>query len=401
MGYGAIFPDVEWKQYSSEWDIKTVCDTKKIRDFESWLGKFFKYWYLKPANSQKLSSQEVAKIKQYLRPNFEIAEPLRTQLSRLDDSAVKLTDDQYRYLDIVSANKQVVCFGGAGTGKTFLAAELSRRFGGNNKNVVLVCKSNWLKRYLESRIQNENVVISTIDSAKVDKRRAGIEKFDVLIVDEGQDLFNFESIDILDSLATGGIERGEWYIFHDINNQAGLFIDAKKEVLEMIENFNPAKVPLTINCRNSLEVLKKIQSTLQLDMGSTGTGQGPEVREINVTINNATEILENEINQLLKSGIAVDEITILSPLNYQKSIVSTISAKLQQKIIKLDEFSVRSFSAQGIGFAKVINFKGLENEVIIVIDLINPNSIQTVTDKVEHYVAMSRARSLLCVLWSD
>ncbi len=401
IGYGVIFPDIEWNQLGSEWDNKIICDTKRFRNFEAWLEKFFKYWVSKPSNNYRLSSQEIAKIKHYLRPNFELVESLHAQLSRLEDAVVKLTNEQYQYLDIVSANKQVLCSGGAGTGKTFLAAELSRRLGASGKSVVLVCKSNWLKRYLETRIRYENVVISTIDSAKVDKRRAGIDSYDVLIVDEGQDLFDFDCIDIFELLVDGGLEDGEWYIFHDINNQSGLFIDTKLEVLEIIKSYNPANVPLTINCRNSSAILKKIQSTLHLDMGNIGTGQGPKVHEIHVNNNDVIEILEDEINQLLQSGISADDITILSPLTYDKSSVSGLSVKLQKKIIKLDAFLVRSNSAQGIGFAEIKNFKGLENEVIIVVDLINPVLIQNITNKVLHYVAMSRARSLLCVLWSN
>lgn len=399
VGYGVIFPDIEWNQLSSEWDVKVICDTKKFRNFESWLEIFFKYWFSKPFNNHKLSLHEIAKIKQYLRPNFELVEPLHAQLSRLEDAVVKLTDEQYRYLDIVSANKQVLCSGGAGTGKTFLAAELSRRLGSSGKNVVLVCKSSWLKRYLETRIRNENVVISTIDSVKVDKRRAGIDSYDVLIVDEGQDLFDFDHIDVLEMLVDGGLHGGEWYIFHDINNQSGLFIDTKLEVLDIIKSYNPANVPLTINCRNSSQILKKIQSTLHLDMGNKGTGQGPNVHEIHVTENDSAVVLENQINQLLQSGVSADEITILSPLNYDKSSVSNLSAKLQKQIIKLDEFLVRSDSVQGVGFAEIKNFKGLENEVIIVVDLIDPSEVGNVAGKVQHYVAMSRARSLLCVLW--
>ncbi len=399
VGYGVIFPDVEWNQSSSEWDVKVICDTKKFRNFESWLERFFIYWFSRPFNNHKLSLHEIAKIKQYLRPNFELIEPLHAQLSRLEDAVVKLTDEQYRYLDIVSANKQVLCSGGAGTGKTFLAAELSRRLGNSGKKVVLVCKSNWLKRYLETRIRNESVVISTIDSAKVDKRRAGIDSYDVLIVDEGQDLFDFDHINTLEMIVNGGLQDGEWYIFHDINNQSGLFIDTKLEVLDIIKSYNPANVPLTINCRNSSQILKKIQSTLHLDMGNKGTGQGPNVHEIHVTENDSAVVLEKQINQLLQSGVSVDQITILSPLNYDKSSVSNLSVKLQKQIIKLDEFLVRSDSIQGIGFTEVKNYKGLENEVIIVIDLIDPVTIENVADKVQHYVAMSRARSLLYVLW--
>ncbi len=58
----------------------------------------------------------------------------------------------------------------------------------------------------------------------IDRKRAGIDLFDVLIVDEGQDLFEFDAISLLENSLKGGLEQGEWYIFHDVNNQAGLFI---------------------------------------------------------------------------------------------------------------------------------------------------------------------------------
>jgi hypothetical protein len=59
---------------------------------------------------------------------------------------------------------------------------------------------------------------------------------------------------------------------------------------------------------------------------------------------------------------------------------------------------VRSLPLSEISFSEIKNFKGLENEVIIVIDLVKPNEIEG-DNKVEYYVAMSRARGLLSVIW--
>ena len=143
-----------------------------FKNIERWLKCFFNYWQAKPANKAELSSKDISGLKQFLRPDFELIEPLHAVLSKLEDSAVQLTEDQYKYLDIVSANKRVLCSGGAGTGKTFLAAELARRLGGDEITVVFICKSNWLRRYLEPRIQSEYVTLSTIDSALIDKKRA-------------------------------------------------------------------------------------------------------------------------------------------------------------------------------------------------------------------------------------
>lgn len=399
IGYGVIFPDIEWTQHGSEWDLYTICDSRKFKNFESWLRIFFKYWEDKPGNKNKLSVDDIKSLKQFLRPNFELVEPLHIKLSIIEDIAVKLTEDQYKYLDIVSANSKVLCSGGAGTGKTFLAAELARRMANTDKNIVLVCKSNWLKRYLETRIQNEFVTISTIESVKVDMRRSGIDIYDVLIVDEGQDLFDFGDIEILEEIVEGGLTDGEWYIFHDINNQSGLFVDTKKEILELLESYNPAKIPLVTNCRNSEPILKKVQDSLCLDMGSKGTGMGPEVHELFDAENNGN-ILKNEIESMLKGGVSSSSITILSPLSYEKSSVSLLPDKIKNNIIKLDDFSVRNFPIPQISFSEIKNFKGLENEVIIVIDLINPDKIID-NNKVEHYVAMSRARALLSVIWSN
>ena len=72
--------------------------------------------------------------------------------------------------------------------------------------------------------------------------------------------------------------------------------------------------------------------------------------------------------------------------------------KMKKNIAKIDDYSVRSFPIPEISFSEIKNFKGLENEVIIVIDLAKPDNLKE-NEKVEHYVAMSRARALLSVIW--
>ncbi len=399
IGFGVVFTDVEWNEQGSEWDLRTICDVNKIRNFEGWLRSFFQYWHAKEGNRKPLTKEDIVVLKRYLRPDFELVEPLHVKLSHVEELAVKLTEDQYMYLDIVAANSKVLCSGGAGTGKTFLAAELARRMSSENKNIVLVCKSNWLRRYLETRIQNEFITISTINSVKVDMRRSGIDIYDILIVDEGQDLFDLDDIEVLDSIVQGGLENGEWYIFHDINNQAGLFVDTKLEILELLESYAPAKIPLVTNCRNTKQILKKVQDTLHLDMGNKGTGTGPQVHEL-FDIESNGKMLYDELTNMLKSGVSPGSITILSPLSYETSSVSFLPDKIKKNIVKLDDYSVRSFPLSEISFSEIKNFKGLENEIIVVVDLVKPNDIKD-NNKVEHYVAMSRARALLSLIWKD
>jgi hypothetical protein len=400
IGFGVITPDVEWIEKGSEWNLCMICDSKKVRNFETWLKKFFNYWQNKPGNNKKLSVANIKALEQFLRPNFELIEPLYSKLSKLEKTAVELTEDQYKYLDIVSANKKVLCSGGAGTGKTFLAAELARRLASKNKIITLICKSRWLKRYLETIIVNEFVTISTIDSSKIDMRRSGIDEYDILIVDEGQDLFNIDDIDILDSILKGGLRDGEWYIFHDVNNQSGFFSEAKIEILEILESYTPAKIPLITNCRNSAPILKKVQETLNLDMGNKGTGKGPKVIEIINNNENDSVVLQNEISEMLNNGVSPGSITILSPFRYEESSINNLPKRMKQNIIALDDFSIRSFPLSQISFSEIKNFKGLENEVIVVIDLDNPKTIKDNFNKTNHYVAMSRPKALLCIIWN-
>ena len=130
-------------------------------------------------------------------------------------------------------------------------------------------------------------------------------------------------------------------------------------------------------------------------MGNKGTGIGPKVHEL-IEENNDGSVLKSEIDNMLKSGVSPGSITILSPLSYEESSVSLLPEKIKKNIVKLDDYSVRTFPIPEISFSEIKNFKGLENEVIIVIDLIKPDITE---NKVEHYVAMSRARGLLSVIW--
>ncbi|HEC04793.1 MAG TPA: nuclease, partial [Thiothrix sp.] len=63
-------------------------------------------------------------------------------------------------------------------------------------------------------------------------------------------------------------------------------------------------------------------------------------------------------------------------------------------------YSIRNFPISNISFSEIKNFKGLENEVILLIDFPKQENATPMESKVLHYVAMTRARSLLCVFWS-
>ena len=402
IGYGVITPDQEWNTSGAEWDPHTIADAQNFKDIGSWLLTLFRYWKNKDKKKRPQPEKDALRdLNRYLRPNFETVVPLYVQTSGVEERIAKLTEDQMVMVDVVNANKRVLCSGGAGTGKTFLAMELARRWTSRGMNVLLACHSIWLKNYLEARFLIPNLTVSLVAGAKTACHRAGLDSFDALIVDEGQDMFDMESLDKLDSVLNGGLANGRWCFFHDMNNQSKLLGRFEEEAFEYLNLLKSAEVPLRTNCRNTLVILNKVQTTLGADMGIKGAGKGPAIREHrNISKEGCSKILANEITELIdKGGLTPGEVTILSPVRYDESCAYSLPEKIGKTINVLDEYVVRSFPCKQISFAKIIEFKGLENEAIILVDLDSPDKERK--DLALHYVAMSRARAVLSIIYQS
>ncbi len=399
IGYGVVFPDCEWRETGAEWDPHVLAGPRDMRDFERWLRKLFQYWRNKDSHPRRPDPATLKDLRHYLRPEFETAIPLYVQANQAEERVVSLTEDQMAMVDVVAANRRVMCSGGAGTGKTFLALELARRWTAEGAKVVLACRSPWLKRYLESQFSLPGLVVTQAESIRLACRRADLDYFDAMIVDEGQDLFDMESLDNLDACLRNGLSEGRWAFFHDVNNQSGFFENPDQEAIDYLLNSNPAQIPLRTNCRNTRVILEKVQTALGADMGVRGAGEGPKIREHVVTTREASaEVLALEIREIVDvGGVSSGSVTILSPFPFNESSASLLRESLQREIQILDEYSLRNTPFRKINFAEISNFKGLENEAIIVVDLESPKFGDKTLSM--HYVAMSRARAVLSLIY--
>lgn len=395
-GYGVIIPDCNLPD-SEEWNREILLNSNTFDLFDQWLGKFINYWEEKSFRGKPLKEAEIEKISEFLRPTFETTVSLHSKIENAEESICKFTNDQFNFLDIMAENSRIICSGGAGTGKTFLAAELSRRFSPNN-NVLLVCRSKILASYLKTQLQDiQNTVVSTIEALPAEAKRNKLEKFDVLIIDEGQDLCNFEDLAKLEPYLNNGWEKGSWYFFHDINNQSGLVGKFDEEAMGYLKSFNPVFVPLKKNCRNTRQIMEKIQDLTSFDMGNSGYGQGPDVAIINTTENQQLEALCEELDKLHNEGIKYHEITLLSPLNFADSCVNQMQGTKKKRIQVINDYNVFSPDINKIQFSSIADFKGLENQCVILVD-INANLND---DPSTLYVGMSRARAKLTVIRSE
>lgn len=401
-GYGVVFPDCDWSIEGAEWDQPMIADAKASRNMTSWLSGLYRYWQEREGRRRAPASVDaLAQVIGFLRPEVDVGIPLHGVLEELETRVAALTKEQMALLDIVDANARVLCSGGAGTGKTFLALELARRWAASGRQLLLACQSPWLKHWLETRFAIPGVSVSVAHRVRSAARRAGVDRFDALIVDEGQDLLSLDRLQALDAVLSGGLQAGRWCFFHDVNHQAGYFGQPDPAALALLESCAAAKMPLTRNCRNTRQIMGHIQSRLGLAMGTRGTGDGPEVVEHQVSSSEeAASLLASELDRLMgRGGLSPSEITILSPKPFAESTAARLSGKHAAGLIELDEFALRHFPPAKVSFAEIASFKGLENEVVILVDLCQtstgPRSIA------DQYVGMSRARSLLIMIFLE
>ena len=406
LGYGVLFPDCEWRSEGAEWDPAMLADARRSRNIEGWLRGLFAYWKGRHGRSARPGEEALRTLQEHLRPVFDTPESesepsLFDQAEDARQRVERLTDDQMRMADVAEANPRVLCAGGAGTGKTFLAERLARRWAEAGLEVALVCRSPWLRHFLASRLSLPGLSVSLIDGVRLDCRRAGLERFDALIVDEGQDLFEMRCLETLDGILAGGLDAGRWCWFHDLNNQS-LTHRFEPDAKAYLESLDPVRMPLRINCRNTRVILEWIQDALDADLGVRGAGAGPAVRcQSAANRRDSAERTACEIEELVDmGGLAPGSVTILSPFELTESSVTDMPAVAASRIRRLDEYSMRRMPGDKIGFARIGEFKGLENEAILVVDLPAPANGPD-GNRAAHYVAMSRARSVLSLIYRD
>ena len=77
-----------------------------------------------------------------------------------------------------------------------------------------------------------------------------------------------------------------------------------------------------------------------------------------------------EIEELVDAGgLAPGSVTILSPFDLADSSIAEMPPDTARQIRRLDEYSMRSIPGDKVGFARIDEFKGLENEAILLVDL--------------------------------
>ncbi|MGQ4354904.1 NERD domain-containing protein [Streptomyces drozdowiczii] len=182
----------------------------------------------------------------------------------------RATEGQARVLAALSRNPRMLVFGGAGTGKSLVLAEGAKQEAGEGKSVLITFHSPALVDFFGPRIEGRDINLLPFADLSGDKQ------YDVVFVDEAQDLMNAGGMDALDAVIRRGREGGRWRMFLDPNNQARVDGEFDPEVCELVQQ-EALQYDLDRNVRNTRAIVHVVQEYLGADVGDPGIVHGDRV----------------------------------------------------------------------------------------------------------------------------
>ena len=399
FGWGVVFPDIKFPATvkGTEFESVQVLDSVKLgrpRGLQTSLGSLLSFWRSKERSPLMLDPANAKRLVDACRPNLDLVPLLGQRVGAIERRMVSLTAEQFLFLDALEDAPRILCTGGAGTGKTFLAVEAAKREYASGRSVLLVCRSSILAEFLRSQLDRGISVRTIADLVRAPKQTAPVE---VLLADEAQDFLTFSYLQNLDAALIGGLETGKWRVFLDPNNQAGIYCEFDHEASEWLKSCGGVPLSLRRNCRNTEPIVHQTQLATGADIGTTVIeGGGPAVEFITVLDEvAAATALKSRIERWIEEGIEMRQITILSPLEFGASVASRLPPELRQRIALVSAGGMKKWPFDSLSFATIEQFKGLENHCIALVDLIGyDGSAQTQS---ELYVGMTRAHSSLWI----
>lgn len=280
----------------------------------------------------------------------------------------RATEGQARVLAALARNPRVLVFGGAGTGKSLVLVEAAKQEADQGKQVLITFRSPALTRFFEPHVVDRCIDLIPFDELPDDKT------YDVVLVDEAQDMMTADAMDRIDAVIAGGRAGGRWRMFLDPNNQAHVDGGYDEDVAELIADEAMA-VDLDLNVRNTQAIVHVVQEYLGADVGDPGIVHGEKVQWHNA-----------------QGDADVSEADLVA-----KQIVADGANRADVWMISTTSDAPPSTSPGGFVVTSPKHAKGLEAEHVIVFDL--PESYDE-AGTAAFYVAVTRARVLLHIVAS-
>lgn len=398
------FPSVEFEYNNNlppEYSVKTLFDISDLEDPLWAINEAYDYSsicdYRRVTN---LSEKRADRILNIIAPNLSIVPAMQVEYRSRERKFYRLTNEQIRILDFLEEQKFATIKGRAGTGKTFIAFEKARRLAEKGEEVLLLCTNKSLAKYLMSINTCKNLIIKTFRSLAKKYLLNDISDeelqelfvsylnnfeygclFSNMIIDEGQD-FKDEWLRAL-KYST----RGFFYIFYD--EHQNLFGKHLPSLLAQAD----CRLTLTKNCRNTKEIAITASRNLNLqNYHLTAAVKGMkalwiECSSLQSKINYIHKVIDKHEQE--KNG-KKEDIAILTVRKLKESCLYGSDC--------LQKYPISSFPyKKHISFNTVRKFKGLEANVVILID-VDIHAYEKAHWKNLMYLACSRAKHELYIL---
>lgn len=427
VGYAVVFPECKFTGKGNDLVTEVMFDARySVNDFGNFLQSAFDYWEeLEKTRHgftpKKLSIQQEKQMIELLRGDFAVVPSISLELQHINQKMLQLTEEQFDLLDITDTNERVIVQGGAGTGKTLLALEKVRNCAAKEKNVLYVCFNKNMAAYANSAVncaENDYITVSTYhslimktlkdDSIHLSTLKEVNQKFlqtipdcpqyDYLVIDEGQDLMQAETWDILGNYLKNGVEKGKWVMFLDQNqnlfneNEDYIFaIDYIKEIS------HPVMFSLNCNCRNTEQIARRTAGLTLVPPAKKLKLPGPKV--VTKSYESQADFIKKfrtEMTSIIQGGISPKDIVILSKYKLRNSLLAGIKSVCNMDIVECTEIS--DMIKYNLSYFTIQSFKGLEANVIFLIDV---DGFSKINERALNYVAMSRAKLLLNIFYDE
>lgn len=434
VGWGVAFPDITFDRADPECDRQCIFDERdRDEPFSAYLARLSDFTrkheaYRGRIYPARVSQTDINTIVQTFRADFDLAPRISGQLRDSRQELMSLSAEQYSHLATIThpENPRVICEGSAGTGKTILAAEAARRFASSGQRVLFLCFNRNLAWHLmrQEFAQSARVTIDTVshllyhlvrsetperrlepddlnalavageDAALEAVERGMLEPFDVLIVDEAQDVLSGQVMNALDWWLRGGIASGRWAIFLDIGAQAGIYEQLQTDLYRHLSS-KATNITLRLNMRNPPAIAKEAS-------GYVATSPPPCRRQLAAYVDYRTirktrtvrRTASALLTELMTGGADPQDIALLSFRPPMDAFFTQGFAEIGLSIQVLD--GRQKARRKDSSFAASIPaFKGLEADIVVIGDL--PDTLAG-WHRASLYVALTRARTTAYIL---
>ena len=404
---------------SNRWTLDTVKDGA----FSYWRRTCFEKHGFEGGG---LTNDEIDRLSQLLRGDFHFVSSLKVEIDRTAKELCALTDEQYEVLESLADNPRTLVSGVAGAGKTLLAAEQAKRAYWEGRNVLYLCFNHNIAQYVSAACKKENAEVTAntlhalmmqicevewsedFDSSWYSEKltsmflkKEDVTVYDLVIIDEGQDLLTGNYIKCIDKLIKGGIKEGSWAVFYDPNqNIFSTESELKITINTLRSTTSVANWKLGINCRNTKQIANA--NILISNISNQGRTKvtGPQAEYIAYQdLADERRIINNLVRKIKDSGAQGSDFIILSRYSISNPMNGLGLTGLDRDLGKLKiGGQVWRAKKNDVRFSTISAFKGMDSKIVILMDV---DRFSDPDSRLLNYVAASRACVKLYVLYAS